>query len=94
MRLRLMALIDRLAASQDEPDYHPGSNDRVLDIVHPALYSYVAGPKQNASELCNFGTTFVDVYSAECSFCCQMLHSKQQMGATQRFCLDLSVSWT
>ena len=42
-RLHLMALIDRLAASHAEPDFHPGSNGVVLDIVHPALFCYVEG---------------------------------------------------
>ena len=40
-RLRLMSLIDRLRDSHKVPDYHPFSNNTVLDIVHPALYCYV-----------------------------------------------------
>ena len=39
----LMTAIDTLSASLPEKDYHPGSKDRVLDIVHPALYCYVKG---------------------------------------------------
>ena len=30
-------------ARQDRVDYHPYSNDTVLDIVHPALFGYVKG---------------------------------------------------
>lgn len=35
--------ISKFASSQVQPDYHPNSKDIVLDIVHPSLFSYVAG---------------------------------------------------
>jgi hypothetical protein len=40
---RLREEIDRFAASQGEPDYHPNTGRVVLDIVHPSLYPFVAG---------------------------------------------------
>lgn len=27
----------------DKKDWHPGSNNQVLDLVHPSLFCYVAG---------------------------------------------------
>jgi len=27
----------------DNPDYHPGSNDQVIDLIHPSIYPYVKG---------------------------------------------------
>jgi len=42
LRLRLNAQLQRLI--DDEPaDFHPGSGDRVRDLVHPSLYPYVTG---------------------------------------------------
>jgi hypothetical protein len=38
----LRSNIDALADST-APDYHPGSNNMVLDLVHPALFAYVGG---------------------------------------------------
>jgi len=38
----LNSLIDELKAGAT-PDYHPGSNDVVCDIVHPSLYPVVEG---------------------------------------------------
>lgn len=35
--------ITRFARNQAQPDYHPNSKGIVLDIVHPSLFSYVAG---------------------------------------------------
>eukprot|EP00931_Biecheleriopsis_adriatica_P076800 TRINITY_DN50473_c0_g1_i1.p1 TRINITY_DN50473_c0_g1~~TRINITY_DN50473_c0_g1_i1.p1 ORF type:complete len:642 (-),score=123.12 TRINITY_DN50473_c0_g1_i1:118-1974(-) len=39
---RLSSLIDELKSSTDA-DYHPGTEDVVRDIVHPALFPYVEG---------------------------------------------------
>jgi len=39
---RLSSLIDRLKAAT-AADYHPGTQDVVRDIVHPALFPYVEG---------------------------------------------------
>lgn len=39
---RLSSLIDELKTSTDA-DYHPGTEDVVRDIVHPALFPYVEG---------------------------------------------------
>lgn len=39
---RLSSLIDELKTSTDA-DYHPGTQDVVRDIVHPALFPYVEG---------------------------------------------------
>jgi len=33
-------------AEKDEKDFHPFSKDRVLDLVHPALYPYVHGESE------------------------------------------------
>jgi hypothetical protein len=27
----------------NNPDYHPGSKEQMIDLVHPSLYPYVAG---------------------------------------------------
>jgi hypothetical protein len=46
LQKQLMSKIDTLASRQEEHnnvDYHPNSNNVVRDVVHPALYSYVAG---------------------------------------------------
>eukprot|EP00968_Pinguiococcus_pyrenoidosus_P013317 scaffold1213_cov256-Pinguiococcus_pyrenoidosus.AAC.10 len=42
-RSTLMAAIERLRTAQDEPDYHPHSENKVRDLVHPALFAFVAG---------------------------------------------------
>eukprot|EP00968_Pinguiococcus_pyrenoidosus_P009525 scaffold737_cov254-Pinguiococcus_pyrenoidosus.AAC.5 len=42
-RTMLMAAIERLRSAQAEPHYRPDSNNVVRDLVHPALYAYVAG---------------------------------------------------
>jgi len=39
----LMNSIDEFANSQKFVDYHPHSNNKVRDIIHPALFSYVKG---------------------------------------------------
>ena len=39
----LMHSIDEFANSQNIVDYHPHSNNKVRDIIHPALFSYVKG---------------------------------------------------
>jgi hypothetical protein len=38
----LNAYLDRLAAHPN-PDFHPGSDGKVLDLIHPSLYCYVQG---------------------------------------------------
>jgi Protein of unknown function (DUF4246) len=35
--------IDKFVASQASKDYHPNTNNVVLDIVHPSLYPFIAG---------------------------------------------------
>ena len=35
--------VDELQASLKTLDWHPGSNDQVLDLIHPSLYCYVKG---------------------------------------------------
>mmetsp|Transcript_14607 Transcript_14607/g.55208 ORF Transcript_14607/g.55208 Transcript_14607/m.55208 type:complete len:415 (-) Transcript_14607:3090-4334(-) len=42
-RSLLTGAIERLRTAQDEPDYHPHSDNKVRDLVHPALYAYVVG---------------------------------------------------
>lgn len=32
-----------LFCEENEPDFHPGSNDMIRDVVHPSLYPYVQG---------------------------------------------------
>lgn len=39
---RLRAGVDRLCA-RESIDYHPGSGERVRDLVHPSLYPYIKG---------------------------------------------------
>lgn len=39
---RFLAGVDDLK-SRTDPDYHPGSNKQMLDIVHPSLYPYAKG---------------------------------------------------
>ena len=39
LRLKLVADVSKLeAVPDDEKDWHPGSNQQVLDLVHPSLY--------------------------------------------------------
>eukprot|EP00968_Pinguiococcus_pyrenoidosus_P024472 scaffold4700_cov271-Pinguiococcus_pyrenoidosus.AAC.9 len=38
-----MNAIERIRTAQDVPDYHPHSDNKVRDLVHQALYAYVAG---------------------------------------------------
>ena len=42
IRLALLKAVDAISNSQ-AIDYHPDSNNQVIDIVHPSLYCYVAG---------------------------------------------------
>ncbi len=42
LRQRLMQQVAVLE-NTGETDYHPGSNEQMIDIVHPSLYPYVAG---------------------------------------------------
>lgn len=42
LRIRLKQSIAHML-TQETPDWHPGSNDQVLDIIHPSLYCYVKG---------------------------------------------------
>ncbi len=42
LRARLNAAIDTFASLQ-HPDYHPHSRGIVRDLVHPAIFSYIAG---------------------------------------------------
>lgn len=40
----LKGAFEKLRAEQaDEPDWHPGSNDMVQDLVHPSMYPFVYG---------------------------------------------------
>jgi hypothetical protein len=41
--------IDHLKANEI-PDYHPGSKNKVRDLVHPGLYCYVDGVSKVKSE--------------------------------------------
>lgn len=44
LRQRLIANVKILEdIPNDKKDWHPGSNNQVLDLVHPSLYCYVAG---------------------------------------------------
>merc|ERR1711963_552680 len=49
---RLGTLIDAVKAGEP-PDYHPGSNGVVRDIVHPSLYPFILGtsPVQHEEEV-------------------------------------------
>ncbi len=42
LRQRLLQQVAVLE-NTDKPDYHPGSKEQMVDIVHPSLYPYVAG---------------------------------------------------
>ncbi|KAF9159711.1 hypothetical protein DFQ26_006275 [Actinomortierella ambigua] len=44
LKQRFLACVDKLTNIPDgDKDWHPGSNNQVLDIVHPSLYCFVAG---------------------------------------------------
>lgn len=44
LRQGLKAAFEKLRAEQgDEPDWHPWTDDKVLDLVHPSLYPFVYG---------------------------------------------------
>jgi hypothetical protein len=44
LREELKLAFDRLQRDQgDSPDWHPGSNDMVLDLVHPSMHPLVYG---------------------------------------------------
>lgn len=58
LRSKLTQQVSSLEASQaSHPDWHPGSNEQVLDHVHPSLFPLVAGaqmPKLPAIQPFNF----------------------------------------
>lgn len=44
LRRGLKAAFDKLRANQaDEPDWHPWTDDKVQDLVHPSMYPFVYG---------------------------------------------------
>lgn len=43
LKQRFLTHVKDFEARKTEKDYHPGSNDQMLDIIHPALYCYVKG---------------------------------------------------
>jgi hypothetical protein len=47
LRLKLSAEVSLLENSSKGRDWHPGSNEMMLDLVHPSLYPYVAGLSKN-----------------------------------------------
>uniref|UniRef100_A0A0G4HK74 DUF4246 domain-containing protein n=1 Tax=Chromera velia CCMP2878 TaxID=1169474 RepID=A0A0G4HK74_9ALVE len=46
----LVAQTQRLRESFTEPDFHPDSEDMVLDLVHPALFCFVSGRTKELSK--------------------------------------------
>ncbi len=46
LKANLVANIAKLEKSTEAVDYHPGSNNQVIDLVHPSLYCYVKGVSQ------------------------------------------------
>ncbi len=45
LRQDLKAAFEKLRADQGaEPDWHPNSDNQVLDLVHPSMYPFVYGP--------------------------------------------------
>ena len=46
----LLNLIDKYS-NKINKDYHPGSNNKVLDIVHPSLYPLITNNKPNKNKL-------------------------------------------
>jgi predicted DNA-binding WGR domain protein len=49
-RLSILASINKFAESAPI-DYHPGSNDRIRDIVHPSLYPAIVNIKRTANKM-------------------------------------------
>ncbi|KAJ0390550.1 hypothetical protein ATCC90586_011322 [Pythium insidiosum] len=43
LKRRFQQQVAALVASQQEKDWHPGSHDQVLDVVHPSLHCIVFG---------------------------------------------------
>ena len=44
IRQGLKAAFEKLRSEQGaEPDWHPKSDDQVLDLVHPSMYPFVYG---------------------------------------------------
>jgi hypothetical protein len=45
LRLQLLGQLNALKFSKPESewDWHPGSHNQVLDVIHPSLYCYVRG---------------------------------------------------
>ncbi|OAQ34529.1 hypothetical protein K457DRAFT_14369 [Linnemannia elongata AG-77] len=44
LRRRLLQCVKKLEnVPDDKKDWHPGSNNQVLDLIHPSLYPFVAG---------------------------------------------------
>mmetsp|Transcript_3299 Transcript_3299/g.3613 ORF Transcript_3299/g.3613 Transcript_3299/m.3613 type:complete len:494 (+) Transcript_3299:73-1554(+) len=41
LKKRFIAHVNDFESRKAEKDYHPGSNDQMLDIIHPAMYCYV-----------------------------------------------------
>ncbi|KAF9972722.1 hypothetical protein BGZ73_004149 [Actinomortierella ambigua] len=59
LKQRFLACVDKLMNIPEcDKDWHPGSNNQVLDIVHPSLFCFVAGrtrvTKQDAIPALNF----------------------------------------
>lgn len=40
-KTKLKEAVERLLENEGEPDWHPGSNNQVLDLVHPSLFPVV-----------------------------------------------------
>ena len=44
LKARLQEAFQQLKREQESaPDWHPGSNEKVMDLVHPSLYPLVYG---------------------------------------------------
>ncbi len=43
LKRRFIDHVKDFESRKGEKDYHPGSNDQMLDIIHPAMYCYVRG---------------------------------------------------
>ncbi len=43
LKRRFIDHVNDFESRKGEKDYHPGSNDQMLDIIHPAMYCYVRG---------------------------------------------------
>lgn len=50
-------LIAGVSVLEDVPDakkdWHPGSNNQVLDLVHPSLFCFIAGRTKVLKPMCN-----------------------------------------